>query len=266
MAAVAPCCLELRTLALQWCRAVSETGLMALLSRSPNLESATLGWVKATDNCCGALASGARLAHVDLRTCREVSDAGLSALARRATALVSVALVDIGVTDAGVAELFQHAGARLRALHLSDLDKVTSASLRLAAAASAAAPVKLVQLHLSHLKSVDDDAVAAVIAVAPSLARVELHWLSNVGEKAVGALRDGGARRSLAFASLDGLAKLSTELLCGLARECVSMHTLECFNCGLGEDAAVAVRAAAVGVGADAAVRARADLRVVMLP
>ena len=225
--AFAKACANLENLTLRWCRGFSDVGLKAILvAARDRLRAVTLSWIKITNSTCEDLAKLALMSRLELSTCREVTDDGLGMLAASMLPLTHLTLVDVGASDVGVGKLLSATGGKLVALKLSDLDLVTGSAL-----ASAPELAHLTRLHLSHLKSLSEDAVVTFMRRAPATLRVlELAWLPTIGDATLRALSESPARNSLRSLSIDAVAPIDPATLAHVVRSCPWLTRMDVFS------------------------------------
>jgi hypothetical protein len=236
----------LTDLVLHFCHGVTDASFLNLPVSCPELARLSLTWLgKVSDPTCEYVARLPKLAELDLRTLREVSDKGVMCIAEQCSSLRRVTLLDVAVEDASLIQLGLTAGPRLTHLHLSDLELITDEALL--ALAKSVGPL-LTYLNLSHLTKVTDVGASALFRACTQLQRVELNYLSSVGDASVQVLGESCPR--LAVVCMDGLKKVTNVLV--LAKLPLLVE-LECYGADLPAEAVAEL---------DSAKRAGAVVRV----
>lgn len=171
-------CKGLRRLEFNWCRELTDACLADLGTRLPSLTHFISCWSKITVVSAMHISTVSTLQDLHLYTCREWNDEGLIAVGKGCLNLRNVSLVDVaGISDAGLSTFLEMRGGALESLHLSDLDALTSASVR---EIEKRCP-NLKRLRMSHFvqpeMANDADAFGGLLVGLKSLEELALSWM-----------------------------------------------------------------------------------------
>ena len=210
---------SLKSLKLGGAYRLSDTGLTALLARTPALMSLAI------PQCCriegsvieqGLSRLTPHLTHLDLGECRGVSAASLVAALQRLPALDSLILDGISEVDDSMlcmlSSIKQSSETPLRHLSLAACPRVTNKGVE----ALVVATPHLQTLVLDECSKVGNEAVFAIAQHCPELQTISLQRCTGVGDEAVMVL--ASSLTSLRSVSLGGVVKLTGAAVGALAR------------------------------------------------